>query len=78
MDITLDYVLTTLDEHYNNVKALDTLKQELFQLLMADKEIVLDWGVCLLRHFQVLAVSFPNCFLPNQVAELKRVGYPSD
>ena len=29
-DITLDDVLTILDEHYNNVKALDTLKQELF------------------------------------------------
>ena len=30
MDITLDYVLTILDEHYNNVKALDALNQELF------------------------------------------------
>ena len=25
MDITLDNVLTILDEHYNNVKALDAL-----------------------------------------------------
>ena len=32
MDITLDDVLTILDEHYNNVKALDALNQELFQL----------------------------------------------
>ena len=32
MDITLDGVLTNLDEHYNNVKALDALNQELFQL----------------------------------------------
>ena len=31
-DITLDDVLTILDEHYNNVKALDALNQELFQL----------------------------------------------
>ena len=31
-NITLDDVLTILDEHYNNVKALDTLNQELFQL----------------------------------------------
>ena len=31
-DITLDNVLTILDEHYNNVEALDALKQELFQL----------------------------------------------
>ena len=32
MDITLDDVLTILDKHYNNMKALDTLNQELFQL----------------------------------------------
>ena len=32
MDITLDDVLTILDEHYNNVKVLDALNQELFQL----------------------------------------------
>ena len=30
--ITLDDVLTILDEHYNNVKALDALNQELCQL----------------------------------------------
>ena len=36
-DITLDEVLTILDEHYNNVKALDTLNQELFQMRMADQ-----------------------------------------
>ena len=34
-----------LDEHYNNVKVLDTLNQELFQLQMADKETELDWGI---------------------------------
>ena len=32
MDITLDDVLTILDKHYDNVKALDALNQELFQL----------------------------------------------
>ena len=32
MDIMLDDVLTILDEHYNNAKALDALNQELFQL----------------------------------------------
>ena len=63
-DITLDDVLTILDEHYNNVKALDTLNQELFQLQMMDKETVLDWGVCLSRYLQVLAVSFPDHFPP--------------
>ena len=31
-DITMDNVLTILDKHYNNVKALDALNQELFQL----------------------------------------------
>ena len=49
-DITLDNVLTIFDEHYNNVKALDALYQELFQLWMVDKETILDQGVCLLRH----------------------------
>ena len=72
MDITLDDVLTILDEHYNNVKALDALNQELFQLLMADKETVSDWGICLSRHLQVLAASFPDCFPPDWLAELKR------
>ena len=65
MDITLDDVLSILDEHYNNVKALDTLNQELFQLRMADKETVFDWGVCLSRHLQVLAASFSGCFSPD-------------
>ena len=49
-DITLDDVLTILDEHYNNVKALDALNQELFQMRMADKETVSDWGVHLSRY----------------------------
>ena len=62
-----------LDEHYNNVKALDALNQELFQLQMADKETVLDWGVHLLRHLQILAASFPDHFPAGScVAELKR------
>ena len=62
MDITLDDVLTILDEHYNNVKTLDTVNQELFQLQMADKETVSDWGICLSRHLQVLVASFPDHF----------------
>ena len=32
MDITLDDVLAILDDCYNNIKALDALNQELFQL----------------------------------------------
>ena len=46
-DITLDGILVIMDEHYNNVKALDALNQELFQLWMGEKETVSDWGcVC--------------------------------
>ena len=71
MDITLDNVLMILDEHYNNMKVLDALSQELFQLQMPDKETILDWGVHLFRHLQVLAASFPNHFSPNHVAKLK-------
>ena len=71
-DITLNDVLTILDEHYNNVKALDTLNRELFQLWMADKETILDWDVHLSRHLQVLAASLPDHFSPDWVAELKR------
>ena len=65
MDITLDAMLTVLDKHYNNVKALETLNQELFQLRMADKETVSDWGIHLSRHLQDLVASFPNCFPPD-------------
>ena len=65
MDITLDDVLTILDEPYNNVKVLDTLNQELFQLRMADNKTVLNWGLCLSRHLQVLAASFPDHFPPD-------------
>ena len=71
-DITLDDVLIILDEHYNNVKVLDVLNQELFQMQMADKDTVLDWGVHLSRHLQILAASFQDCFPPDHVAELKR------
>ena len=39
---------------------------------MADKETVLDWGICLSRHLQVLAASFPDHFPPDHVVELKR------
>ena len=65
-------MLTILDEHCNNVKVLDVLNQELFQLRMADKETVSDWGVCLSRHLKVLSASFPDHFLLDYVAELKR------
>ena len=71
MGITLDDMLKILDKHYNNMKTLDALNQELFQLWMAYKETISDWGICLSRHLQVLAASFPDCFSPNCMAELK-------
>ena len=67
----LDDILTILDEHYNNVKALDALNQDLFQLRMGKKETVSDWVVCLSRHLQALAASFLDRFPPDQVAKLK-------
>ena len=70
-DITLDDILTILGEHYNNVKALDALNQELFQLHMGKKETVSDWAVCLSRHLQILAVSFLEQFPPDCVVKLK-------
>ena len=70
-DITLDDILNILDEHYSNVKALDALNQELFQMCMGKKETVSDWGVCLLRHLQILMASFLECFPPDCIAELK-------
>ena len=69
-DITLGDILNMLDEHYNNVKALDAFNQELFQLHMGKKETVSDWGVCLLRHLQVLMASF-ECFPPDHIAKPK-------
>ena len=51
---------------------LDALNQELFKLQMMDKETISDWGVCLFRHLQVLAASFPYHFPPNHGAKLKR------
>ena len=71
-DITLDDVLMILGKHYNNVKALNALNQELFQMRMADKETVSDWGVHLSRHLQILGSFFSDHFPPDHVAELKR------
>ena len=59
MNITLDNVLTILDEHYNNMKALDMLNQELFQLWVVDKETVSDWG-----HLPLKTSPSSGCFLP--------------
>ena len=70
-DITLDDILNILDEYYNNVKALGALNQKLFQMCMGEKETMSDWGVHQLRHLQILAASFPECFLPDWVAKLK-------
>ena len=71
-DITLDDVLMILDEHYNNVKVLDALNQELFLLWMADEETVSDWDIHLSRHLQILAASFTDHFPPDCATKLKR------
>ena len=63
--------MSLLDKHYNNVKTLDALNQELFQLHMGEKETVPDWGVHLSRHLQILTASFLECFPPDCIAELK-------
>ena len=70
-DITLDDVLMILNKHYNNMKVLNALNQELFQMRMADKETVLDWGVCFSRHLQILAASFPDHFSPRLCSRTK-------
>ena len=63
MDITLDDILTILEKHYNNIKALDALNQELFQLCMGEKETVSNWGVHLLRHLRFLQCHSQNAFI---------------
>ena len=69
-DITLDDVFTILDEHYNYVKTLDALNQEIFQLWMGERNCV-GLGVHLSRHLQVLVASFLECFPPDHIAKLK-------
>ena len=70
IDITLDDILNILGEHYNNVKALDTLNQELFQMHMGKGNHV-RMGVCISRHLQILAASFLEHFPPGCVAKMK-------
>ena len=70
-DVSLDGMLAILNELYNNVKALDALNQELFQLWMGEKEMVSEWVVHLSRHLQILAASVPECFPPDHIAKLK-------
>ena len=70
-DITLDDVLMILDEHYNNVKALNALNQELFQMRMADKETVSDWGVHLSRHLQNTSGILSRPFSPRSCSRIE-------
>ena len=69
--ITLDDILAVLDEHYINVKVLDALNQELFQLWMGKKETVSEWGCICQGHLQILMATFPEHFPPDHIAELK-------
>ena len=73
MDITLDDVLAILDEHYNNVKALDALNQELFQLWMVQTKKLYQTGVSVCQDIsRFCLLPFLTTFPPHQVAELKR------
>ena len=38
---------------------------------MGERETVSEWGVHLSRHLQILMASFPECLLPDHIAELK-------
>ena len=58
-DITLDDVLTILDEHYNDVKVLDGLNQELFQLWMADRGNCIRLGCLPLKAFASISSFLP-------------------
>ena len=71
-DITLDDVLTILDEHYNNVKTLDALNQELFQMRMPTRRQCQIGVFTSPDTLQILAAYFPDHFPPKHVAELKR------
>ena len=42
-----------------------------FSCVWVKKETGSDWGVSLLRHLQILTVSFPECFPPDCIVELK-------
>ena len=70
-DITLDNVLTILDEHYNNIKVLDALNQEFSNCKWQTRRLSQTGASCLSRHIQVLAALFPECFPPDCVAKLK-------
>ena len=69
-DITLDGILAILDKHYNNVKALDTLNQEFFQLWMGKRRRwcqnggYICWGI---SKFSQLCTQNAFCWitLPN-------------
>ena len=63
MDITLDDVLTILDEHNNNITRC--FKPRVVPI-SNDRQ-----RDCLSRHLQVLATLFPECFPPDCMAELK-------
>ena len=81
VDITMDDMWKILDKHHNNVKVLDALNQELFQLRMVDKETVLDLGYLSFETFPGSSYFLPQPLPPDEVAELGRdcfmVGSPS-
>ena len=82
MDIILDNVLMILNEHYNNVKVLDALNQELFQLQMADKEPYQTgasafWGISRFWQLPSLIV-FPLIVWQSWRETASMADFPSD
>ena len=70
-DITLDNVLTILDKHYNNIKALDALNQEFNYSYSpttdgADKETMYQIGAFAHQDISKFwLLPFPICFPPT-------------
>ena len=54
-----------LDKHYNNVKVLDVLNQELFQLWMADKGNCVGLGGLPLKAFANISSFLPRPLSPR-------------
>ena len=69
MDITLDDLLTILDKHYNNIKALDTLNQELFQLQMQERKPYQTGCLVIQTPPNFGCLAFPECFPPDCIAK---------
>ena len=60
-----------LDKHYNNVKVIDVLNQELFQLQMADKEDCVRLGCLPLEAFGNISSFLPRSLSPRPCSRIE-------